>query len=44
MEERMLLIGGTLTVESQPGAGTTVIASVPVPVRARAQRLQETSS
>jgi len=44
MEERMLLIGGTLTVESQPGEGTTVIASVPVPVRARAQRLQETSS
>lgn len=44
MEERMLLIGGTLTIESQPGEGTTVIASVPAPVRARAPRLQETSS
>ncbi len=39
MEERMLLIGGTLTVESQPGEGTTVIASVPAPVRQRSPQL-----
>jgi PAS domain S-box-containing protein len=44
MEERMLLIGGTLTVESQPGEGTTVLASVPVPLRQRASRLQEAAS
>lgn len=43
MEERMLLIGGTLTVESQPGEGTTILASVPVPVRRRAAGLQEAS-
>jgi PAS domain S-box-containing protein len=30
MQERMALVGGTLTVESPPGQGTTVIASVPL--------------
>ena len=30
MRERMSLVGGELTVESQPGAGTTVVALVPV--------------
>jgi PAS domain S-box-containing protein len=32
MEERMLLIGGTLTIESNPGEGTTVLANVPLPI------------
>lgn len=32
MEERMLLIGGTLTIESNPGEGTTILASVPLPI------------
>jgi signal transduction histidine kinase len=31
MRERVELVGGTLTVESAPGDGTTVIARVPVP-------------
>ncbi len=30
MEERMLLVGGTLTIESRPGEGTTVLATLPV--------------
>jgi PAS domain S-box-containing protein len=30
MRERMALVGGTLTVESAPGRGTTVIARVPL--------------
>ncbi len=32
MQERMLLIGGSLTVESHPGEGTTILATVPLPV------------
>jgi PAS domain S-box-containing protein len=32
MRERMALVGGTLTVESGQGRGTTVIARVPIPV------------
>jgi PAS domain S-box-containing protein len=32
MEERILLIGGTLTIESNPGEGTTVLANVPLPI------------
>lgn len=31
MEERMELVGGTLTIESQPGKGTTVYARAPMP-------------
>ena len=31
MRERVALVGGTLTVESDPGRGTTVIARVPLP-------------
>ncbi|HEX9995961.1 MAG TPA: PAS domain S-box protein, partial [Abditibacterium sp.] len=30
MQERMELVGGTLEVESQPGAGTTIYARVPL--------------
>ncbi|QJW95180.1 PAS domain-containing sensor histidine kinase [Frigoriglobus tundricola] len=32
MRERMELVGGTLTIDSAPGRGTTVIARVPLPV------------
>ena len=31
MRERMALVGGTASVQSQPGRGTTVRASVPIP-------------
>jgi signal transduction histidine kinase len=31
MRERVALVGGTLEVESTPGAGTTVFARVPLP-------------
>jgi PAS domain S-box-containing protein len=31
MRERVALVGGTLTVESFPGQGTTVIARIPLP-------------
>jgi PAS domain S-box-containing protein len=31
MRERVALVGGTLTVDSAPGGGTTVIARVPLP-------------
>lgn len=34
MEERMLLVGGTLTIESNPGEGTTILANVPLPIAA----------
>lgn len=30
MQERVMLVGGTLDVESEPGDGTTVIARIPV--------------
>jgi signal transduction histidine kinase len=30
MEERVRLLGGQLTIHSQPGLGTTVMASVPL--------------
>ncbi len=30
MEERAMLVGGTLTIESRPGSGTSVYADVPV--------------
>jgi signal transduction histidine kinase len=29
MRERVALVGGRLTVESSPGAGTTLVAEVP---------------
>jgi signal transduction histidine kinase len=32
MRERVALVGGTLTIESSPGRGTTIIACVPLPV------------
>ena len=31
MRERMALVGGTATVQSQPGRGTTIRATVPIP-------------
>jgi signal transduction histidine kinase len=31
MRERVNLLGGRLTVESRPGAGTSIVAEVPVP-------------
>ncbi len=31
MKERVVLLGGTLTVDSEPGRGTRVIAEIPVP-------------
>ena len=31
MRERMHLIGGSMTVESSPGHGTTISVSVPLP-------------
>jgi PAS domain S-box-containing protein len=30
MEERVALVGGTLNIESTPGAGTTILLSIPV--------------
>jgi PAS domain S-box-containing protein len=38
MRERVALVGGTLTVESAPGRGTTVIARVPLPADGREGR------
>ena len=31
MGERLALLGGKLTIESKPGAGTTIVAEVPLP-------------
>ncbi len=33
MRERLTLIGGSLTVESSPGSGTTIAAQAPLPAR-----------
>jgi signal transduction histidine kinase len=30
MRERLALLGGTLSVESEPGAGTAVVADIPL--------------
>ena len=38
MRERMALVGGTVTVESAPGRGTTVIARVPIVADKRSKR------
>ena len=38
MRERVALAGGTLTVESAPGRGTTVVARVPLPAAGRTGR------
>jgi signal transduction histidine kinase len=35
MRERLALLRGTLAIESQPGAGTTLVAFLPVEARAR---------
>jgi PAS domain S-box-containing protein len=32
MKERVTLVGGTLTIESTPGGGTTIFARIPLPV------------
>ena len=37
MRERVELVGGTLSVQSAPGAGTTIQATLPVRRRAPAQ-------
>lgn len=41
MRERITLLGGTLVVESTPGDGTTVAASVPVAAPARPRETKE---
>jgi len=35
MRERMELLGGTLTIDSEPGRGTRVVAAVPSPTQTR---------
>jgi len=35
MRERMELLGGTLTLDSEPGRGTRVVAAVPSPSQYR---------
>jgi signal transduction histidine kinase len=30
MRERVALLGGTLTIESSPGTGTTITAQIPL--------------
>jgi PAS domain S-box-containing protein len=36
MRERLKLVGGTLSIESQPGRGTTIVARVPLSTASRA--------
>ena len=38
MRERVTLAGGTLELESSPGAGTTIVAILPARQRARGNR------
>lgn len=33
MRERVELVGGTIEIESSPGAGTTVVAQIPIPTK-----------
>jgi signal transduction histidine kinase len=40
MRERASLLGGSLTIESAPGSGTTVFVEVPLPVEASGDRKQ----
>ncbi len=39
MEERLASLGGLLSVESAPGAGTLLIAEAPIPRRNEAQEV-----
>ncbi len=43
MHERANLVGGTLTIESTPGSGTTVFVAVPLPLESR-NELSQTNS
>jgi signal transduction histidine kinase len=38
MKERLEMVGGTLSIKSTPGKGTTVLARVPLPATARSVR------
>jgi signal transduction histidine kinase len=38
MRERVALLGGELTIDSEPGRGTTVIATVPLSPRTEEAR------
>jgi PAS domain S-box-containing protein len=44
MRERAALLGGTVTIESSPGSGTTVYARIPIPEREGVDYEQETST
>lgn len=35
MKERITLVGGTLLIESSPGAGTTILVRIPIPTEAK---------
>ena len=43
MRERMLQVGGSLTVESSPGSGTTIFARVPLPVEEGSDAARESA-
>lgn len=43
MRERATLLGGTLTIESAPGAGTTVFVEIPLPMERTDDRAQTNS-
>ncbi len=44
MRERAALLGGSVTIESSPGSGTTVYARIPIPRREGVNYEQETST